>query len=92
MSVRSIRASKSHTSNVEQTKLLEDLLDVFDKHAPYKTMDALEVLTIMAATLVTTHCENRYCAEAVMSRVVNKMDDVIRRELWLDEHPELRKH
>ena len=92
MNTRGIRASKLHIANAEQGKLLEDLLDVFDKHMPYKTMDAVEVLAIMLATLVTTNCQNRGCAENVMGHVVMRMDRVISSEAWPEEHPELRKH
>lgn len=92
MSVRSIRLGKTYVKNVEQQQLLEAMLDTLDRHMPARTLDALDVLTIMLATLVTTHANSRECSEIIMSRVVQVMDQIIEREPWPEEHPELRRH
>jgi hypothetical protein len=90
MGDQSIRASRRHIRNIEQNKLLEDLLTAFDKNMPFNTVDALEVLVVMTTTLVTTHCHNRQSAENIMARVVARMDEIINEEPWAT--PETRKH
>lgn len=92
MAVRAARAGSRQLYTPEQRKLLEDLLDVIDKHETQNTTQVLEVLTVMTATLVTTHSVSRYACEEVMARIVMKMDEIIEREPWSEERPEIQRH
>lgn len=89
MSIRDAILERIKAPDADRQRLLDEMLDVLDEHEDQlKTMDTIEVLTMLLATIIATSANNRRAAEILVRAATWNMKDMVDREDWPDDGKE----